>query len=107
MLYASESIIKALKEKRVDKGLTQRAFAQEVSSPQSHIARIESGKTDPKLSTVIELARTLEMEVMVIPRQLVPIVQSLVRGASKPKEGEEASTPRAAYALTEDEDEDE
>jgi predicted transcriptional regulator len=105
VIYTAEPILKALKERRANKGLTQRALAQKVNSPQSHIARIESGKADPKLSTVIELARTLEMEVMVIPRQLVPIVQSLVRGASKPKEGEEASTPRAAYALTEDEDE--
>ncbi|NJK62905.1 MAG: helix-turn-helix transcriptional regulator [Synechococcaceae cyanobacterium SM2_3_1] len=104
MSYAAEPILKALKQRRADQGLTQRALAEKVNSPQSHIARIESGKTDPKLSTVIELARTLELEVMVIPRQLVPVVQSLVRGAAKRRE-EEESIPRAAYALTEDEDE--
>lgn len=106
--YASESIIKSLRARRKGQGLTLRGLAQKVGSTHSHIARIESGTTDPKLSTVIELARTLELEVMLIPRQLVPVVQSLVRGAAKRKEeDEEESTPRAAYALTEDEDEDE
>lgn len=102
MSHASEPIIKALKAKRLDQGLTQRALAHKVSSPQSHIARIESGLVDPKLSTVIELARTLELEIMVIPRQILPVVQALVRG--RPTDPD--SAPRSLYALTEDEDED-
>ncbi len=105
MAYASEPIIKALKTRRTQLRLSQRELARKVASPQSHIARIESGVTDPKLATLVELARTLELELMVIPRQLVPTVKALIRQMGDPKGEGDNDTPQPAYTLSEDDDE--
>ena len=47
--------------------------------PQGHISKIENGAVDLKLSSLIALARILDLEVMPVPRKLVPAVQALAR----------------------------
>jgi len=76
---AREHIVAALKAARTEKGLTQRDLSRLVGLPQSHISKIETGAVDIQLSSLIELARVLDLEVMPIPRKLVPAVQSVVR----------------------------
>ena len=41
---------------------------------------IEQDTTDPRLSTVADMARVMDQELMLIPRQLVPHIASLLRG---------------------------
>ncbi len=48
-----------LKKLRTDAGLTQRHLAQLVSVSQAHIAKIENGKVDPRLSTVNKILQVL------------------------------------------------
>ena len=48
-----------LKKLREDAGLTQRKLAQLVSVTQAHIAKIENGKVDPRLSTVNRILHVL------------------------------------------------
>lgn len=48
-----------LKKLRTDAGLTQRRLAQLVGVSQAHIAKIENGKVDPRLSTVNKILRVL------------------------------------------------
>ena len=79
MTYAGEHIVSAIKTARKAKGLSQRDLSARAHVPQSHISRIESGAVDLKLSSLIELARVLDLEVMLAPRKLVPAVQSVVR----------------------------
>jgi transcriptional regulator with XRE-family HTH domain len=62
--------------------------------PQSHISDIEKGKKDIRLSTLIEIARVLGLELVLIPRELVPAVTSLCRPSSSPGREE-----RPAYDL--------
>ena len=62
--------------------------------PQSQIARIERGDSDLRLSTVLELARVLELEPMLIPKQLVPAVSYLIA----PKSSAEAKTAAPSEA---------
>jgi transcriptional regulator with XRE-family HTH domain len=79
MTYAGTYIFEALKSAREAKQLSQRAFGAKAGVPQSHISKIESGAVDPQLSTVIELARLLDLELMFVPRALVPAVRGIVR----------------------------
>jgi transcriptional regulator with XRE-family HTH domain len=79
MTYAGTYIFEALKSAREAKQLSQRAFGAKTGVPQSHISKIESGAVDPQLSTLIELARLLDLEVILVPRALVPAVQGIVR----------------------------
>jgi len=74
-----EHVIRTLREARQLKGLSQRALSAKVGLSQSHISKIESGSIDPQTSNLVELARALELEVMLVPRTLVPAVQSLTR----------------------------
>jgi hypothetical protein len=48
--------------------------------PQSHVSAIEGEKVDPRLSSIVEMARVLGYEVIVVPRMLLPAVQALLGG---------------------------
>lgn len=82
MTYATEGIINALKKAREAKGLSQRALSASTGVPQSHISKIESGNTDIRLSSLIELARALDLEVKLVPRKALTAVNSVVRSAA-------------------------
>lgn len=79
MSYATEDVIKTLKQAREAKSLSQRALATQTGVPQSHISKIESGRTDIRLSSLIELARALELDLKLVPRKAVPAVDTVVR----------------------------
>src|SRR5271155_3979334 len=97
-----EDMRRTLKEAREKRAWTQRDLASRVGLPQMHISGIESGKIVPRYDTLLELVRILDRDLLMIPRALVPVVQSLVRDHFKdqPGEGEE----RPLYATDSDED---
>ena len=117
MNYSVEHIAKAIKAARKKKRMSQRALSAKTGVPQSHISRIENGAVDLKTSSLIEFARALDMELMLVPRMLVPTVQGLQRGAftksvdapdsvSEIVHGlnDQGSIPIPAYRLDKDED---
>lgn len=81
MAYTTEQIAQNLKAAREAKGLSQRALARLAHLPQSHISKIENGAVDLRLSSLIEIARALDLEVAMIPRKTLTAVQSIVRSA--------------------------
>lgn len=99
MNYITEDIIKALKQAREAKGLTQRGLSARTGVPQSHISKIESGGTDIRLSSLIELARVLDLELKLVPRKAVPAVETVVRSTAPASTS--AQTADAAKAIRE------
>lgn len=91
-----KSLGEALRLARIEKGLSQKVLGDSVGMPQSHISKIESGQVDLQLSTLIELFRILDLEYMLVPRQLVRPLQAFMRGQS-------THEPRPMYRLEEDE----
>jgi transcriptional regulator with XRE-family HTH domain len=83
-------------------GWSQRDLASRLGIGQRHISGIESGKIVPRYDTLLEIVRMLGRDLIMVPRALVPIVQSLVRDHLKdePGEGEE----RSLYAADREED---
>lgn len=77
MLMSIEYIIKDLKKARKLKSMTQRELSKKSKIPQSHISKIESGVVDLHISSLVELSRLLDLEVMLVPRQLTSIVLAL------------------------------
>lgn len=73
----------AIRDARVEKALSQRALSDKVGIPQGHLSKIENGDVDPRLSSVIEIARALDYEIAFVPRALLPAIQSLERSASR------------------------
>ena len=50
-----------------------------VGVPQSHISKIENGAVDLKLSSLVQIARALDLELKLIPRKAIPAVEGIVR----------------------------
>ena len=73
------AITEALRAGRAQKGLSQRKLSVRLGMPQSHISRIESGAVNLTLSSLIEMARHLDLEVMLVPRKHVVAVEAIVR----------------------------
>jgi len=94
-MYSTEHVIRALKLARQERGLSQRQLGAKAGVPQGHISRIENGTVDLKLSSLVGLARILGLEVMLVPRKLLPAVESL--GHS----GRPEQALRPAYTLDE------
>ena len=93
MPHSIQHLAAEIKAAREKSGLSQRGLSAKVGVPQGHISRIENGAVDLKTSSLIEFARALDLELMLVPRSLVPTVQGLCRGADR------RTGPVAAYRL--------
>ena len=89
-----------LKTARRKKGLSQRALSLKTGIPQSHISKIENGAIDLQTSSLIEIARALDLEPMLVPRPLVNAFQALILG----EQGRPKQIP--AYRLDDEDEED-
>ena len=95
MVYSTENMARELKTARVAKGLSQRALSERAGVPQSHISKIEGGGVDLRHSSLVEIARALDLEVTLVPRKHLSAVRSITRTRSSVK-------VRPAYSLEED-----
>jgi HTH-type transcriptional regulator/antitoxin HipB len=76
--HSQYDIRQSIRQARKEQGLSQSELARRLHMTQAQIARIESGLTDPRLSTLTELARALGLEPLLLPKQLLPSVSYLV-----------------------------
>lgn len=83
MVYATEHIANTLRDARKTRGLSQRALGAKAGVPQSHISKIENGAVDLRTSSLVELARVLDLELMLVPRKAIPAVQAIVRNSAR------------------------
>ncbi|HEX4065562.1 MAG TPA: helix-turn-helix transcriptional regulator [Acidobacteriaceae bacterium] len=70
-------IQRQIREARESKGLTQSDLGSRIGQPQSAVSRIERGG-DLRVSTLLEMARVLEMEPVLVPKHLVPAIHALL-----------------------------
>ncbi len=99
MTYSTQEITNQIKITRKEKGISQRALSAKVGLPQGHISKIENGRVDLQTSSLIEIARALDLELVLIPRTLLPAVLAIQHASSTLK-----SIP--AYQLTDEDDDD-
>jgi transcriptional regulator with XRE-family HTH domain len=79
-----------LRKARENKPLSQRDLSAKTRLPQAQISKIESGAVSPRLESLIQLARALDLEIMLIPRKFVPAVQAITKGAEGEPPGSDA-----------------
>lgn len=79
MIEPKSHIGQAILTQREHLKLTQHQLAARMGKNQTYVARIEGGKRDPRWSTVLEFARALEFEPMLIPRDKISAVQTVLR----------------------------
>ncbi len=93
-----------LQRARAGAGLSQRELALRVGMTQAHISRIESGLVDPRLSTVVEIAKAVGSMPVLIPRRALPAVLGVLRNFEG--RGARGRRPSAVELLVADDEED-
>lgn len=68
-----------LRKARRRRGLSQRALEARTGIRQGSISLIESGKVDPRISKVVQLARAVGLEVVLVPRRAFPAMLEILR----------------------------
>lgn len=63
-------VIEALRHAREERGWSQKQLAEQMRWRQGHVSRIETGQTDPRLSSLIEMARLMDLEPVLVPQRL-------------------------------------
>jgi len=71
-------IIQSLKDRRLELKVNQSALGKKMGMPQSHVSKIEKGLSDPRLSTISDMARLLDQELVLVPREILPIVNAVI-----------------------------
>lgn len=85
-----------LKAARLNRGWSQLELGQRIGLPQMHISGIETGKIAPRFDTLLDLVRILDYDLLLVPRSLVPTVQSIIR------DQDHGAEERSLYASGED-----
>lgn len=67
--------------------------------PQAQISRFESGAVDLRLSSLVSLARALDLELELIPRKALPAVESIVRSTENKEPRTDAVMRTATFEL--------
>ena len=96
MTYTTEHVARTLRNAREARGMSQRALSARAGIPQSHISKIENGAVDLRVSSLVELARVLDLDLVLVPRKAVSAVHAIVRRR------DESEKARPAYSLDDD-----
>jgi len=88
----------ALRAARLKRGFSQQQLAQRLGLRQRQISDLERAAMDPRVSTVENVARALDLELMLVPRHLITTVEHLERA------GADGSSVRPMYSLGDDDD---
>ena len=99
MIHAIDHIARTLRNAREARGLSQRALSARVGMPQSHISKIENGAVDLRVSSLVELARVLDLELELVPRKALPAVYAIVGGSDESAPAAARSGRRALREL--------
>lgn len=98
MSYATQDLLEQLRAARISLGISQKELGERVGLPQSNIARFESGKINPRLSNLLEIARALDMDLKLVPRRALPVIQGAMR-ASEMDTNYNDATSRALHSI--------
>lgn len=83
----TRDLVKAIQLQRQRKGMSQAQLGKLLRMPQSQIARIERGGSDARLSTILDIARALDLEPMLIPKHLTIAVRHMIAEKPEPSSG--------------------
>jgi transcriptional regulator with XRE-family HTH domain len=78
MESASKSLGATLRDRRRKLGLSQAKVAVLTGKTQSQIARLENGLGDSRISSVVQVSRSLGTELVAIPIRLLPAIRHLL-----------------------------
>jgi transcriptional regulator with XRE-family HTH domain len=74
-----DDIREAIKQGRRAKSWSQLELGQKVRLAQRHISGIETAKIVPRYDTLLEILRALDLDLVLVPRALIPAVKAIER----------------------------
>lgn len=77
----------ALRDARLSRGLSQKHLAERLGLHQRQISDLERAAMDPRVSTIQNVARALDLDLMLIPRHLIATVEGLQRAGTEQPTG--------------------
>lgn len=89
-----------LKQARTTRGWSQVELGRRTGLPQTHISAIETGKVVPRFDTLLDLVRVLNRDLLMVPRELVPAVQAVIRAYREEDQTREDEEERPLYELS-------
>ena len=94
-------LAQSLRTARLERSLTQEQLANKLGLRQRQISDLERSANDPRLSTIQNVSRALDLELMLVPRQLIAAVEGLQRSSM----AADASSKRPMYTRSDDDSE--
>lgn len=80
---------------RQRQGISQGELARRLGVSQANLSRIEHG-ADLRVSTLLDLARALAMEPMIVPKSAVGVLRSVLESMTRQDRDEKPDPPRFA-----------
>ncbi|WP_326542508.1 helix-turn-helix transcriptional regulator [Pseudorhodoferax sp.] len=77
------SIVRQLTQARKSAAQTQAALAEAAGLSRMTVQRIEAEEIDPRLSSLLEMARVLGLELLAVPAALRPELEAFVRAGGR------------------------
>lgn len=72
-----EAMRAEIRRARRAKGWSQRELGSRAHLAQKHVSEIETGKIVPRFNTLLDLVRCLDLDVVIVPRALTPVIGNL------------------------------
>lgn len=99
-----ENVRQEIRSARRERGWSQLELGRRAGLAQRHVSGIETGRIVPRCDTLLDVLRVLDLDLVLAPRALVPVMQSIVRD-HRNREVVEAAGERPLYAADDDGDE--
>jgi transcriptional regulator with XRE-family HTH domain len=82
MAYKTEHITQQLRAAREGQKVSQRELSARSGLTQSHISQIERGSMEPGLGSLVDVARALDLEIVLAPKKLMPAIRNILESTS-------------------------
>jgi len=82
MAYKTEHITQQIRATREAMKMSQRELSARSGLTQSHISQIERGTMEPGLSSLVDVSRALDLEIVLAPKKLMPAIRNILESAS-------------------------
>lgn len=92
----------AIRQARLERGWSQSVTGRRAGLTQKHISEIESGGVVPRFDTLLELARALDLDLVIVPRSLAATVKAMAHDLANPEERSALLEPLFADQAEED-----
>ncbi len=99
-----ENLRREIQRVRRERGWSQLELGRRAGLTQRHVSGIETGRITPRYDTLLDVLRVLGRDLLPVPMEIVPVVQSLLRDYHRGTSRDAGDRP--LYAVDDDAEDD-